>query len=152
MIEFEKEFTRTRGQPFEINGRVYRMIYVLSDASPTEFVLKFEHAVRNPQQGLRLDCDAPLEINGYRDKAFVLWHGTVPERIIVRRTGPEKVTIRNVWDHGDGVVHSWHAGGAIIAESVTGNDILLYCNSTLDNSDCRDLIIRLTPGMNPSRH
>ena len=54
--------------------------------------------------------------------------------------------IRNIWDHGDGVVHSWHAGAAMHMETTPDGVITLYCNSTLENTHCRDLIVDVSSG------
>lgn len=141
MIEFEKKFNLSRGRPFEEAGRCYQMFYAITEAMPKTFSLSFEYAILNPRQGLRLDCDDPLVIAGVKNKAFTLWKHTAPSHIKVERTGYASVMIRNIWDNGDGVIQSWHGGGALIAEPGMDKTVRLRCNSTLKNSDCNDLVV-----------
>ncbi|OJW19261.1 MAG: hypothetical protein BGO58_03090 [Sphingopyxis sp. 65-8] len=50
--------------------------------------------------------------------------------------------MKNVWDTGDGVMQSWHAGGAMIVEEIE-NVRRYLCNDGELDDDFDDLIFTL---------
>jgi len=138
MINFENEFRATKGKPFVVDGITYRMSYDLEpgdNANIKVHIIKFDSS---PRQGIRFDSEFPMNINGKQSNAFSVWADKAPHDFLIECVPNSKVSIRNIWDNGDGVEQSWHAGGAMIVENKK-NLIVCRTNSTLLNDFCNDL-------------
>jgi hypothetical protein len=52
------------------------------------------------------------------------------------------IEVKNVWDVGDGVIHSWHNGAAMIVEPLP-NGRRYRCNDGLADDDFDDIVFHL---------
>ncbi|MGH6614062.1 hypothetical protein [Sphingomonas sp.] len=76
-------------------------------------------------------------------KAIVLWADTAPRIVILEVHANDGVCqVKNVWDTGDGTMHSWHNGAAMIIEE-TEFGRRYRCNDGNPNDDFDDIIFRL---------
>ena len=144
MIDFESEFIKSQGQPFAIDGKEYYMCYSIHVPKETWIKIKFISAISAPRQGVRVDADKPLEWRNRKGNSINIWYPYKKEEHETTIFCPEEtsINVRNIWDNGDGVVQSWHGGGAMIVEENNGNR-LFCCNSTLTNDRCSDCIFRI---------
>lgn len=73
----------------------------------------------------------------------VMWEDTAPQTVEFEAdTDSAAVEVRNVWDVGDGVMHSWHNGAAMIVEDLP--DGRRYrCNDGEADDDLDDIVFRL---------
>lgn len=147
MIAFEEEFKKTKGMPFVSNGITYRMFYDLELGKNTEIKVRVIKFISSPRQGIRFDSAMPMSINGKQSNAFSIWLDSAPHDFTIACYPDSKVAIRNIWDNGDGVEQSWHAGGAMIMMK-TENGLICKANSTLQNDSCDDLEVELGLKMN----
>ena len=143
MIEFEKRFIENRGKPFSENGTKYYMVLRVNSGNHHGIHVRFVHAIGNPRQGIRMDCDSSLGTNGTNGQSFVFWQDSAPSEFSITCSPNSNIVVRNVWDNGDGVEQSWHAGGAMIVEEAD-NLIRIHANSTLANDRCDDLVVELS--------
>jgi hypothetical protein len=84
-----------------------------------------------------------LRIAGKESQAMLLWYDTAPRRVEVDCKGCTSVRIWNVWDTGDGTVHSWHHGAAMIVEPAGHRSWLFRCNDGRPDDACDDLVFRV---------
>jgi len=140
MIEFEKEFAARRGQPLEANGTTYYLIYTIPLESHDTVVIEFKNAKPPYRQGIHLESDEPLRIAGKESKAMILWYDSAPRRVEADCRGCRSIRLWNVWDIGDGTVHSWHNGAAMIVEHPSANLWVFRCNDGHPDDACDDLV------------
>lgn len=143
MIEFEKEFMATRGQPFEKHGTTYYLMYTVPLRGSNKLTIEFQDARPPYRQGIHLEADGPLRIAGKESKAMLLWYDTAPQRVECDCAGCESVRVWNVWDIGDGTVHSWHNGAAMIVHPLGNNGWLFRCNDGQADDRCDDLVFSI---------
>ncbi|MEM7142815.1 MAG: hypothetical protein AAF548_17460 [Actinomycetota bacterium] len=77
-------------------------------------------------QGLVVDGDEALEVNGIRDTRIVLWADTSPDEVEIRTSAAGPVRFWNVWRDGD-LIQSWQ-GEAHIDIDDEGEDLELRCH------------------------
>lgn len=145
MIVFEELFFQSGGNPVEYKGRIIQMVDVVKlNSSFQKIRLIFEEFGSNWKQGVMLRSKGEFIIDGKRIKnSIILWQVTAPRIVefgISSNAG--EIEVRNVWDTGDGVVHSWHAGAAIYIEE-TGAGKRYYCNDGHLDDDFNDLIFTI---------
>ncbi len=143
MIAFEQQFAASGGKPFSVDNTEYRMVFRVNSCNHKGIRVKFGECVKSPTQGIRFDSEGALTCHGKTNRAFVFWRGTAPDEFEIGCSTDADITIRNVWDNGDGVEQSWHAGGAMVVEE-DGQTIRIRANSTLQNDRCEDLHCELT--------
>ena len=149
MIEFEKLFKESKGQPIVVGGREYRLLLSINSASRKFLHVKFCDSVERPLQGLRIDSETELKVNGRKGQGFVFWRNSAPREFDIECSPNSTLDVRNVWDNGDGVEQSWHGGAAFWLE-MTGETIRLHANSTLQNDKCEDMTVELSWRDEPS--
>jgi len=145
-MNFEQEFRHSHGQPFMSGGVHYMLSYNMKAPMSGCLLIALRQSIRVPTQGVRIDCDVAMTLDDHSSQAFNIWADIDPRVLRVACQPSSEVMIRNIWDHGDGVVHSWHAGAAMHMETTPDGVITLYCNSTLENTHCRDLIVDVSSG------
>jgi hypothetical protein len=96
------------------------------------------------RQGVALSTDGDFVIDGRSVGGdIVLWTDTAPPVVLVRvasTTG--ECRVKNVWDVGDGTVHSWHNGAAMtVDDTVAGRRY--RCNDGHPDEDFDDLVFRI---------
>ena len=145
MIDFESEFTKSQGQPIAIAGKKYYMYYSFHVPKETLVKIIFISAISTPRQGVRIDADKTIKCLGRETNSLNIWHSPDKEEHEIAVFCPEETSfnLRNIWDNGDGVVQSWHGGGAMMV-SQDGNKFIINCNSTLSDDRCRDCIFEVS--------
>lgn len=144
MPTFENLFLKSKGQPVEYKGKTIQMVDRLPVVDGQQLRIVFESANSDWRQGVHLTTDVAFEINGQTVKqAVVLWQDTAPREVVLRiKSKNGECLIKNVWDVGDGVMHSWHNGAAMIVEERE-----LYrryrCNDGRADDDFDDLVFCL---------
>jgi hypothetical protein len=135
---------KSRGKPIVYNGRTIQMFDRLYVAKVQMLKLKFECINSDWRQGIRLDTDGNFKVNSQTiKKAILFWHDTAPSECILSvDTRKNELLVRNVWDTGDGVEHSWHNGGAMIVEELPEGK-RYRCNDGRADEDFDDLIFTL---------
>jgi len=145
MMSFEDLFLDSGGRSIEYKGMTVAMfdLFPLPPSGRLEVV--FESVDSEWRQGVLPRADGIFEVAGAKiEGALVLWQDTAPKVVDIGVESRESVIeVRNVWDVGDGVMHSWHNGGALVVEpGPTGRRYL--CNDGHPNDDFTDLVFRLT--------
>jgi hypothetical protein len=139
-------FIESRGKPIIYEGKTLIMGDDFPLEGATSFRLVFEACKGEWRQGVALNCKGSFL---FRDQSFngkagiVFWQDTAPQFVELRVTGdPSSIQVKNVWDVGDGVIHSWHNGAAMIVESLsTGRRY--RCNDGFADDDFDDIVFRL---------
>lgn len=142
MINFEDLFRKTKGQPAVVDGVAYNMMLKLFAKSGEEIHLQIDKVIKAPRQGIRVDSDRPIVVNGKQGTAHSCWLCIAPSEIVIHCPQECCLIFRNIWDNGDGVEQSWHAGGAMTWTKVDGV-MCVRCNSTLANDEMNDLVFRI---------
>jgi len=145
MPDFQSMFMASKGEPVEYLGRTLHMVdeFPLTEAQCIE--VSFEHASPDWRQGVHLSTTGTFEVNGQSiHNAALLWQDTAPARVeLIVHSQSGVLVVKNVWDVGDGVTHSWHGGGAMRI-SVLGQQRRYECNDGRANDDFSDLVFSLT--------
>lgn len=141
MVVFEDLFLQSNGQPVEYQGRIVQMVDRLNLDGTKGLRLRFESVNSEWRQGVSLTTDKFFIVNGQKiPKSIVLWQDTAPSDVSIEIAEKAKqCQIKNVWDTGDGVVHSWHNGAALTVE-VDGSCRRYLCNDGHTDDDFDDLI------------
>ncbi len=144
MIIFQDKFMESRGNPIEYNGRTVQMVDKVSIGDGADVRIRFEHISAKWKQGINLTTTGHFVVNGDRfDKSIVLWQDTAPVTSEFRVNSSDGLlSVKNVWDMGDGVMQSWHGGGAMIVEGDAESRRYL-CNDGEFDDDFDDLIFTL---------
>jgi|SRR5579875_328792 hypothetical protein len=146
MPSFEPMFIKSRGKPIVYKGKTL----IMGDDFPLEgankFRLVFEECNGEWRQGVALNCKGSFVFRGESfdgTGGIVFWHDTAPQTVELEVIGkPSTIEVKNVWDVGDGVIHSWHNGAAMIVESLP--DGRRYrCNDGFADDDFDDIVFRL---------
>ena len=144
MVSFQLMFEESAGKPIDYQGKTLAMLDRFPTEGATRLRLVFESCNGEWRQGVALRIDGNFKIHGQSfNKGVVLWHDTAPE--VVDLEIPPKVSVvevNNVWDVGDGVIHSWHNGAAMIVESVE-NGTRYHCNDGFADDDFDDIVFRI---------
>ena len=144
MVCFQDLFVKSKGQPIVYQGKTL----VLGDDFPTEgakqFRLFFEENNGSWRQGVALDVKGGFKVNRQViRRKIVLWQDTAPQIVDFELMGkPVTIHVYNVWDTGNGLMHSWHNGAAMIVEPVPFGR-RYRCNDGLADDDFNDIIFRL---------
>lgn len=147
MPSFEKLFLQSKGQPVIYNGRTIQMVDRLPVVDGQQVKLVFESVDADWRQGVCLTTDGGFRVNGQLiKKSIVLWHDTAPKEVILTvQTKKSECQVKNVWDVGDGVMHSWHNGAAMMIEDLLDGK-RYRCNDGNPDDDFDDLIFRIRIG------
>ena len=71
----------------------------------------------------------------------MFWTDSAPPDILRKvHTKKGEIQVRNVWDPGDGVMHSWHTGAAMIVDVDATSGARTYrCNDGRPDDDFDEL-------------
>ena len=144
MPSFQELFSHSRGKPIEYQGKILHLVDWLPENRDRRVRVVFESINSDWQQGVALKVKkGEFEIDGETVRTMaVLWCKSAPCEFIVRIKSKQRCYVKNVWDVGDGVMHSWHNGAAmIIEETLTGRRY--RCNDGRPDDDFDDLIFRI---------
>lgn len=144
MPDFQGMFTAAQGQAVEYDGRLIHMADRLPIGKTQTIDVTFEAVNSDWRQGVHLSTVGSFDVDGQKIKsALVLWQDTAPRdaRIVVHSKNGICL-VKNVWDIGDGVMHSWHSGGAMQISDV-GERRIYECNDGRNDDDFDDLVFSI---------
>ena len=146
MPSFEDLFLKSKGQPVIYNGQTVQMVDRLSVFNGQQLKVAFESVDAEWRQGVCLTTDGSFVLNNQTvKKSVALWHDTSPREVLLKiQTKKGECQVRNVWDTGDGVMHSWHNGAAMVVEE-TASERRYKCNDGRPDDDFDDIIFRIEP-------
>lgn len=144
MTVFEELFLKSKGQPIDYNGRLVQMMDELPVGHRQKLRVTFESVNSDWRQGIALMTDGFFKFNGQRiSNSIAIWQDTAPRVVELQvESKDRKCRVKNIWDVGDGVVHSWHNGAAMIVERDASRNRYL-CNDGRADDDFDDLILEL---------
>lgn len=147
MPSFYNLFLASKGQPVDYNGRTILMVDRLTVADGQQLKVIFESVNADWRQGVCLTTDGGFVVNNQNiRRATVLWQDTAPQEVILKvQTKKGECQVKNVWDVGDGVMHSWHNGAAMIVDEIASGR-RYKCNDGRSDDDFDDLIFRIELG------
>ncbi len=143
MIEFEKEFRRTTGQPFEKEGKTHQLFFEINPLRSAKAIVTCERADSPYCQGIHLKSDQPITVAGKSHTDIHLCNDTAPRQVECFCEQCSWLRIWNIWDIGDGTVHSWHDGSAMVVEPLGPASWWFFCNDGYPDDDCDDLIFTI---------
>ncbi|MFN7845119.1 MAG: hypothetical protein ACK5N9_25635 [Pirellula sp.] len=145
MVVFEELFIKSKGRPVEFNGEMVRMLDEIPVGNDVSVRVEFKLANSEWRQGVSLTTEGSFEVGSQQIKrGIALWQDTAPRVVDVRvRSKSGTLQVKNIWDVGDGVVHSWHNGAAMIVD-VDGETRRYRCNDGYADADFDDLVFSLT--------
>jgi len=137
-------FTKSKGQSIRYKGEILVLIdhFPVDDGAMVQ--LTFEHFGSPWKQGIALRTNGSFEIGSQTVwNGIVLWQDTAPRVTQLRvKTMSGFIEVNNMWDVGDGCVHSWHNGAAMIVEDIaTGRRY--RCNDGHPDDNFDDIVFRL---------
>jgi hypothetical protein len=144
MPSFEDLFLKSKGQPVEYNGQTIQMVDRVPVTDGQQIRVVFESTNSDWKQGVHIASDGSFEVNGQTvKKAVVLWKDTAPREVLLKvKSKKGECLVKNVWDIGDGVMHSWHNCAAMIVEK-SGSVRRYKCNDGRADDDFDDLVFSL---------
>ncbi len=144
MICFQDLFQESKGQPIVYQGKTIVMVDHFPTEGAKQFRLVFEECNAQWRQGAALEIEGKFKVNGQTIRnGIILWHDTAPQIVEFEVMGkPSTIQVKNVWDTGNGLIHSWHNGAAMIVEPVPFGR-RYRCNDGFADDDFNDIIFRL---------
>jgi hypothetical protein len=144
MTSFEELFIESKGKPISYKGKILVMMDLFPIKNGEKIKIVIESVGSDWRQGLSLRTKGSFIINKQKiNKAVVFWKDTAPKEFELEiLTKNEIIEVKNVWDIGDGVIHSWHNGAAmIVEENKFGRKYM--CNDGHPDENFEDIIFRI---------
>lgn len=136
-------FRESKGQPIQYQGYELVLEDRFSVTRISQLALSIESTNSASRQGVRLDPDANIRIDGRLFRSIALWEDTCPERAVIELGEDVKsLAVRNIWEDRLGTVHSWFAGAAMILNMVPGGR-RYFCNDGELDADFDDIVFTL---------
>jgi hypothetical protein len=146
MPSFEPLFRAAGGKPIAYLGKTLVMFDQLPLDGGKDVQVTFESAGGKYRQGIRIRADGAMRVNGQLirgNPGLVFWRDTAPNTFVVELVDTDgPITVYNVWDTGDGTVHSWHNGAAMIVDELPAGR-RYHCNDGEPDDDFDDLVFRI---------
>lgn len=141
---FEKEFLKTNGKPIIYNGKSISMIDEFSVSDGTELKLSLESFNSEWRQGVSISFNGYVVVDGNTIKnGFIVWENTPVKTVVfLIKSKDKRITVKNIWDTGNGCVESWHNGAAMYVEELP-NGKRYYCNDGHPDDNFDDIVFRL---------
>jgi hypothetical protein len=145
MPSFQAMFFAATGQPIEYKGELLRLVDLFPLDLARAIRVEFERTNSEWRQGIALDVDGELEVNGQKlGKSIVLWENTAPKPVDIQVIGAcSHVTVHNVWDSGRGTIDAWHHGAAMIVHDTAGGRCY-RCNDGHPDDNFDDVVFCIT--------
>jgi hypothetical protein len=145
MVVFEDLFRESKGEPVLYEGRLLQLMDRFPVGPDTVLTLTFESTLSANRQGVALDIKGHFIVDGRNvGRKVVLWSDTAPKEVFIRVHGMgSDVEVHNVWDQGDGVIHAWHNGAAMVVEEIVGGR-RYRCNDGEPDDDLNDVVFAIT--------
>ncbi len=144
MSRIDALFQASRGRTAELDGRTIHRIDSVRVGPGDRLRLTFESIKSDWRQAVRMNYAGKVIVDGrpFSDH-LIFWHDTAPTSIeILLVEGDDRIEVYNAWDVGNGTVHYWHNGGAMVVQEVP-NGRRYRCNDGYPDEDFDDLIFRL---------
>ncbi len=144
MPNFDPLFCKSTKCPVAYRGKSLWRLDRIKVKNKQVLRIIFESVNSEYRQGIAFDTDDTFGVAGQLFKRMiVLWSDTAPsESEITVYTKTNECRVKNVWDHGDGVMRSWHSGAAMIMEDLP-NGRRYRCNDGYPDDDFDDLVFRI---------
>lgn len=150
---FEPFFMQSKGEPIQYHGHQL----VLMDRFPLfgcGAVRVALYSARSEwRQGLRFDSSGLLTAEtGESNTAFAFWFDSAPRSFTIAvQPGLDQIQVRNIWDTGDGVMHSWHFGAAMIVEEID-HGRRYHCNDGHPDDGFDDFVFAIERVFGSNQH
>ena len=146
MPNFEELFLKSKGKPVEYNGKEVRMMDEFPAKDGDALILSMEKFNSEWKQGIHLETKGFFLVNNQKIKnTIVLWQDSAPKTVefelSLKKQG--SIIVKNVWDTGDGVMHSWHHGSGIIIEDIPDGK-RYFCNDGHPDDNFDDIVFTLS--------
>ncbi len=144
MPSFQELFEKSNGMPIVYQGKNLIMKDDFPAVGLMSFRLVFEARRGEWRQGVALRIKGKFNLNGNSiNKGIILWQDTAPP-VVEFEVSPKVafIEVKNVWDVGDGAVHSWHNGAAMIMDQLPKGR-RYRCNDGFADDDFDDIVFRL---------
>ncbi len=132
------------GEPeIEFDGRTLCQVW-RDDLTCSRLRLDRVSAATSPRQGLVLDADVDLSVEGRAARRLVLWADSSPASLEIEVDGPTEIRVWNVWSDG-GMTHAWVGWSSVHVE--TDDEVTtLTCTDgrARDGDEPADLVVELT--------
>ena len=144
MSKIENLFSESKGKPVEYLGEIIRLRDSISVGEDQEATLQFISTGSEWRQGVRIDTKGQFRVAGMTvTNALVLWEDTAPKTVnFTVHSQDRQLKVRNVWDTGNGIEHSWFGGPGMKARHEPGQ-ITYHCNDGHEDDDFDDLVFRI---------
>lgn len=142
---FEELFIASGGKPVRYRNQIVQLVDQIEVTECERWRVCFESVDSEWRQGVHLSTAGTFGVNKQEiSDAIVLWQDTAPRvtDLIVQSSNAE-VFVKNVWDTGNGTMHSWHGGAAMIVERL-GASRVYRCNDGECDTDFDDLVFSIS--------
>jgi len=145
MPDFQSLFEESKGKPVVYKGQELHLVDFVPFDQGDSIRVTFERTSSEWRQGVGLRVQGALEVAGQTiNGPIVLWEDTAPTETKIRILAPAgQLEVKNVWDTGDGVTHSWYYGAAMIVEELASGGRRYRCNDGHPDEDFDDIVFRL---------
>lgn len=99
----------------EIDGELVHAAVTVDLDVDSVVTLRRIAASSDRRQGLALDADTALSVNGIDKPRLVLWNDSAPDEVEVKAVAG-RLTLWNVWET-DGAVHAWVGAAGIVLDT-----------------------------------
>jgi len=145
MQSFQDMFIESGGKPIEYQGNTLVMMDDFPVEDGAELRLAFVSCNGEWRQGVSLKVvgKGKIDVNGQQLTQAVCWQDTAPRTVKFKIVGDvTEIEVKNVWDTGDGVMHSWLNGAAMIVDADAAQRTY-RCNDGYADDDFDDIIFRI---------
>jgi hypothetical protein len=143
MPVFAELIAESGGKSIHYKGKEIFLVDHIEIPPHSTLVLKIYSYDNHWRQGvmIRSSRGSSIQSSG-RDfgDLLVVWANDERSRYLVQLIGRDRVlSVRNVWDTGNGTVQSWHNGAGMFKEVGSG-ETLYHCNDARPNDDLSDIV------------
>jgi hypothetical protein len=144
MPSFDDLFSGSKGRPVFYKGHALWRVDRLDVPDGQRLRVTFESINSDWRQGISLKTDVGFEFNNQLiKKPIAIWQDTAPrETELTVRTKTGECLVKNMWDSGNGGVHFWHNGAAMIVEEIPGGK-RYRCNDGHPDENFDDLVFTI---------
>jgi hypothetical protein len=144
MIVFEELFEKNKFQPFIYKNNLIQRIDRIAISNELIVKISFLEINSDWRQGFIFETEGSFKVEKkeIRD-SIVFWHDTAPSSFEVQINSiNNELIVYNVWDVGNGIVHTFHNGQAFFKKN-ENNKTIFYCNDGFPDDDFDDLIFSI---------
>lgn len=140
----EQQFLETKESSIVYKGKNIYRIDRLPVKPKDKIKIVWESTNSEWKQGIRINIDIEMVVNGVKAKKFILWEDSSPREVIVECTKTKDCEIRiyNAWDSGKGSTDAWIGNSGFFIEELQ-NGRRYRCNDGFPDDDFDDLVFRV---------